>query len=434
MLTHEGVTLSLQEWAKKKNLNPETLRSRLDHQGWDIARALSTRSQEKFARRGADPVAAPRACPKMLRHKAKNQAYSRWMSGGEDYTRYFGPWGSEEAVEEYQRFAIEWAAGQMSHTRQAMGKVHVGELTAEYMEYVCRYYVKDGRPTSEQHAQRSALRILNSLYETLPVDEFKPRHLKACQQAMVAKNWARTTINQNTWRLTRCFSWGVAEELVAASVADALAHVPNLQAGRTAAVDMEPVMSISPETIAKTLPHLHPMEAHRAVVEAMIRFQGLTGCRPGELCAMTVTAVEKTDDVWVYRVKDKNTHRQTKRKPRVVWIGPRAQEILRPFLAEPGPGGRLWCFPPRWPKSAKAKRVPVSTNRYSELVRSACKAAGVEPWTPHVLRHNRATEVQRIYESDDAAAAAIGDTPDVTKAVYADPSEAVAKRIALATG
>ena len=49
--------------------------------------------------------------------------------------------------------------------------------------------------------------------------------------------------------------------------------------------------------------------------------------------------------------------------------------------------------------------------------------------------HSTATEVQRRYEDDAATAAAIGDTPEVARQVYADsPGEAVARRIAKETG
>ncbi|WP_162673095.1 tyrosine-type recombinase/integrase [Gemmata massiliana] len=427
------MTLSLQEWARKVGISPETIRSRLDHQGYDVARALTTPVANKFAKRGSPPVPPPRPCPKMLKHTKSGQACARWKTGKKDNIRYFGPWGSKEAAGAYRAFQAEWV-GAGSHLVNPSGGCMVGDLVAEYMGHVGRYYVKDGKPTSEQHSQRAAMRVLAALYKLLPVTEFKPRQLKACQQAMIEKGWARDTINRNVWRIRRCFSWGVAEELVPASIADALDHVPHLQAGRTTAPDPDPVMSVPASRVVAVLPHLDPNPERAAVLAAMIQFHELSGCRPGELCAMTADAIDTSETEWAYRVRDKNTHRQRKRKPLTRWFGPQSQEVLRPFLSNPGPGGRIWCFPPRYPNSEKSRRVPVSSARYSELIREACRAAGIEPWTPHQLRHNRATNVQRIYESDEAAAAAIGDTVEVTRAVYADPSEAVARRIARATG
>lgn len=430
-LTHNGQTLTLNQWAKAIGISAETIRSRIDHQGWPVAKALTTPVAKKFAKRKRATSPTERIAPAMLCHKSSGRAYAKWHIGSEEHVRYFGRWKSKEASEAYRRFCAEWESGLRNSKRQPAG-VCVDELVDSYLKHVESYYVKDGKQTSEVHGQHAAMRVLLSLYASLPAVEFKPKHLKACQQDMVAKKWVRATINRHTWRITRCFSWGVAEELVPAAVADALAHVPNLQAGRTDAPDPEPIMAVPPAVIEATIPHLEPVR--RPVLEAMIRFHLLTGCRPGELCAMTVAAIDTSDEVWVCRVTDKNTHRQTKRKRKHIYIGPRAKKILEPFLADPGPGGRIWCFPPRWPNSTKAKRVPITTNRYSELIRKACRLAKVEGWTPHQLRHNRATEVQRIYESNKAAAIAIGDTEEVAQMIYVDPNEAVARRIAFATG
>ena len=41
VLTYEGISLTIQEWAEKLNITPSTLRSRID-KGWTIDRALTT--------------------------------------------------------------------------------------------------------------------------------------------------------------------------------------------------------------------------------------------------------------------------------------------------------------------------------------------------------------------------------------------------------
>lgn len=41
-LTHEGVTLSLQEWAAKLKINPRTLHNRIKRGGWSVEDALRT--------------------------------------------------------------------------------------------------------------------------------------------------------------------------------------------------------------------------------------------------------------------------------------------------------------------------------------------------------------------------------------------------------
>ena len=75
------------------------------------------------------------------------------------------------------------------------------------------------------------------------------------------------------------------------------------------------------------------------------------------------------------------------------------------------------------------KPVKIDRDGYRRAVAQACRAAGVPHWHPHQLRHSRATEVQRIYESDAQAAAAIGTSEEVAARVYIDPSEAVRRRM-----
>lgn len=433
-LTHDGRTLTLKEWARITGIHRETIRCRLDHLGYSVADALKP-VVEKFRPRKKKTGPVPRPCPKMQPHAASGQACARWRAGGKQLIRYFGPWASEEAARAYQRFAIDWAAGMLGTGRKAGDTVYVAELVAAYLDHVDRYYVKNGKQTSEVSGQRAAMKLFTAHYGDIPVTEVKGRSLKVLQQAMVDTGLARETINKYTWRIARCFRWGVAEDMVPPDVAAVLESVPNLQAGRTAAVDNDPVMSVPLADIEATLPHLHELPERRAVLTEMVRAMLLIGCRPGELCAMTWEKIDRTNPkVWCYRIgSDKNLHRKARRKPKLVWIGPRGQEVLRPFLmANPDERGRVWVFPPRGAKGVN--RTAVSRESFGEFVRLACERAGVTPWTPHQLRHNRATEVQRLYEDNAAAAAIIGDTPQVAAEVYADPNEAVARRIAIATG
>lgn len=429
-LTWKGETRSLQEWSRLTRIPAETIRSRIDRQGYTVADALGTPVRGKFRPKGK-PAAAntPRPCPALREHPT-GQAYCRWKRGGKDHFRYFGPWNSDEAAAGYRRFQMEWAAG--SAEPKPAGGLVVAELVDRYLDHVRSYYVKDGRPTSEQHGQLAAMTVLTELYGPTPVAEFRPQDLRVCREAMLARDWARLTINQACWRVKRCFRWGVGQDLVPPDVAAKLEHVENLRPGRSKARDPEPRRSVPPTTVEATIPHLHPLAGRRRVLEGMVRVQLLTGMRPDELCRMTAGSVDRSGEVWCYRdPKHKNVHRQARRKARAVWIGPQAQAVLAPFLAGLGPEDRVWVFPP---VGKGTRRTAVSRDQYGRYVARACTRAKVTPWTPHQLRHTRATEVERIYESDEAAGAAIGDTPRVASEVYVDPSDAVARRIARATG
>jgi integrase len=424
LIEHEGKSLTLKQWAEHTGLKVETIRSRIEHQGWPVARALGTPA-------GGRPAPAPRAvakpCPPLKLHKPSGRAFVRWKSpGAPEQFKYLGPWGSNEAADAYRRFQHEWAAdGPAAADGSGVG---VGELVARYLVHAAAYYVKDGRPTSEQYGQRAALRFLNNLYGDTPAAEFRPAHLRACVEGMKAADLTRTTINQYQWRIVNCFAWAVGQDLIPPEVHQRLTYVENLRPGRSDAREKPPVRSVPPAVVEATIPHLDDDPARRAVLAAMVRLQLASGLRPGELCAMTAGAIDTSGAEWLYEIDGhKNLHRQVRRKPKRVWLGPKAQAILRPFLDAAPPGGRVWVFPGSPPR-------PVRRVRFWEAVRRACVRAGVEPWHPHQLRHNKATAVQDVYESDAHTAAAIGDTPEVARAVYVDPRDAVARRVARELG
>ncbi|MBN9523543.1 site-specific integrase [bacterium] len=431
-LTHDGKTLPIAVWAKRTRIPVNTIRSRIDKQGWSVADALGTPVTTKFSPRRKRAVDAPKPCPPLKTHEKSGQAYCRWWDGGKERWRYFGEAGTRQAADEYRRFQMEWAA--RGTPPPPGGGLHVGELVVQYLAHVDHYYVKDGKPTPERHAQRAAVGVLSTLYGETLVEEFRAAHLRAVIAAMIERGWSRKTINGHKWRVTNCFSWGVGHDLVPPDVAARLEHVENLQRGRTTAPDYPPILAAPMDDVEATIPHLHEQENRRVVLEAMVRTHLVIGCRPHELCAMTRDAIDTNagDGLWCFRYdKHKNRHRETARGVKNIWIGEHAQALMRPHLDAAGENDRIWVLPP---VDGGSRSTPVTRGYYGYLVGLACERAKVTPWTPHQLRHNRATEVERRYESDAHAAAAIGDTPRVAAEVYVDPNDAVARRIAREMG
>jgi integrase len=62
----------------------------------------------------------------------------------------------------------------------------------------------------------------------------------------------------------------------------------------------------------------------------MVRFQLLTGARPGEVCKLRPCHIDRSGDVWEFRVKGHKTEHHE--RSRIVFIGPEAQKILAPYL------------------------------------------------------------------------------------------------------
>jgi site-specific recombinase XerD len=85
------------------------------------------------------------------------------------------------------------------------------------------------------------------------------------------------------------------------------------------------------EVVDATLPFLYP------IPRAMVELQRLTGMRPGEVCCMRGIDLEVSAPVWVYRPgSDQGPEGDHKTAhhghERIILLGPKAQEVLRPWL------------------------------------------------------------------------------------------------------
>ena len=191
-------------------------------------------------------------------------------------------------------------------------------MIAHYWGFARAYYVEDGRPTSEQGSIKSALRPLKQLYGNVRACDFGPLALKAVRKRTIGLGFCRNTINVHMGRIRRMFKWAVAEQVVSPTVYRALAAVLGLQRGRSEARETTRVTPIDEATVEVTLAHLP------TVVSDMVRFQRLTGCRPGEVCILRPSDVDAAAEVWAWRP---HSHKaQHHGRERVILIGPRAQK------------------------------------------------------------------------------------------------------------
>jgi integrase len=229
------------------------------------------------------------------------------------------------------------------------------ELSVRYLKHAEQYYRRqDGSNTNELTEMRCSLRPLVHLYATLPAHEFSPLKLEAVRELMVKgythpkygpqKALVRKLVNARVRRIVRVYKWAVSKELVPESTWQALTSLPGLQAGRCEAREKPPVEPVSIETVNATLAQLH---FH---LQVAVRLQTLTGCRAGELLALKGDSLDTSKPIWLSRpFHHKGSHRG---KKRVIPIGPRGQEALRPLLRMRCPmcgtmerAGRIgWCW------------------------------------------------------------------------------------------
>lgn len=434
-LTIGNETKTLAEWVACHGVPASTIRSRIAL-GWSLEQAVTVVPDRRFKPRIRSSGDGPRPCPRLRKHKATGQAFCEWVAKGERHTRYFGPAGSAEATAAYTRFTVEWAtrAARVAPPIPPGETAFVCEVVEGWLVH-CEHghdgqggYRKHGKPTSELHLQRSAAGFVVKLYAELPAHEFGPDQLRTVRKAMIDAGLARPTVNAYQSRVVQMFGWAVGKKLVPGDTWLSLRQVEHLERGKTTAPDKPRRRSVPWVSVAGVFEPLHRNPAKRAVLEALIRAHWFIGCRPQDITSLTPADLERDASPWLWTVeKHKNEHRE---KPLTYWIGPQAQAVLVPLL-DSCPAGRNVFG---WPARGGEGWTPVTRLEYGRFVKRACDLAQVEPWTPHQIRKARATEVMRKYESEAAAAAAIGDSVEVTSRIYIDPMDAVRRRIARELG
>ena len=355
--------------------------------------------------------------PKYRKHKASGQAIV--TIGGRDH--YLGPHGTKASKAEYDRIVGEWQANGRQLPKSAT-ETTVVELCAAFLAHAKTHYVKNGQPTAELAGMKVCLRHLREHCGQAAVSEFGPLALKAVRQRMIESNNSRQYVNQNVNRIRHIFKWGVANELVPADVHQRLTAVAGLEAGKSDARETDPIMPVADATIEATIERLP------AYAAAMVRVQRLTGMRPDEVCRMRPCDIDRSGDVWVYRPASHKM--QHKGRARIVCIGPRAQDILRPYLF----GGDKPCFRPDRPHT---------TRTYRDVIHRAIRRAnrrradeGLEPlpvWNPNQLRHTAATDI-RAAHGLEAAQVVLGHSKADTTQIYAERDLAKAREAMRAIG
>jgi integrase len=208
-------------------------------------------------------------------------------------------------------------------------------MVAAYLNHARQHYRHpDGTPTSELRDFVSSLRPLCYLHGHTVAREFGPLALKTVRELMVKgydhpkygpqEALSRGVVNQRIGRIRRAFRWAVENEFVPATVLHGLQAVRGLQRGRSAARETDPFRPVAESVVEETLPRL------LAPARVMVKLQLLTGMRPGEVVIMRVCDLDTSGKMWLYRpARHKTAHHG---HDRVIVLGPRAQEEIKPFL------------------------------------------------------------------------------------------------------
>lgn len=320
----------------------------------------------------------------------------------------------------------------------------ITDLVARFEAHAKAYYKRlDGTHTGEHLSIQRACSFLTEAHGSLHPVELGPKKLGELRDALVKRHFrcekdplgrekdgtgktlSRNYINSVIRRIKQMFKWAEANELVPATTYHRLATVEGLKSGRSDVRETKGLQPVTEQQVRATVPGLSRQ------VAALVWFCWYTGARMGEAVQLATRHVNMRKSPWIFRPpQHKNLFRG---KDRVIPIGKEAQAVLRPFLQVVP--DRLWFRPCDALQERNAARLPdlpsermktrlariarrrredpkwtpgeaYSTNAVQIAIRRACDAAGVEPWTPHMLRH---AALSRIREQRGLeAAAAIG--------------------------
>jgi integrase len=447
--------------------------------------AKTQRILRKIPQKGWSHMSRSKKTPSYRLHKQSGQAIVTLNDGlGGRRDVLLGKHGTPESYAEYDRCLAEWiACGRRLRTTDNHNTISINELLLRFWDHAQDHYRKpDGSPSNELVDFKLSMRPLRELYGTTAAKDFGPLALKAIRQRMMEpdatrknrlhqKGLARGVINQRIGRIRRVFRWAVENELVPAAIYQGLMAVRGLERGRTKARETELVKPVPLAIVEETIPYLRPQ------VAAMVRLQLHTGARPGEITIMRGLDLETSGKVWFYRPgSDCGPHGDHKTAyrghARVIAIGPRGQEVLRPwlrlilseFLFQPREAEesrrlerRANRQSPMTPSQAKRKRRDnpayqpkdhYTVASYGRAIARACIRADekahekrhevsaevlVPHWHPHQLRHTKATEVRREAGLDAARVVLGHRSPSITE-TYAEIDTSKAEEIMLKLG
>lgn len=425
--------------------------------------------------------------PRYLEHKQSGRARAVYYDKAGNYRDELlpGAFNSSESKKAFAKLLLEEevkprGASVAPEDRDGLTLV---EVLDQYHEHATRHYRgPDGKATSELREHQLVIRALREQYGDTTAAEFGPLMLKAVRQSWVIGGLSRSECNRRTNIARRIFRWAVAEELVPGTMLAALDAVEGLKRGRTVARETKPVGPVDDARVDATIPHMN------RVVAGLVEFQRLTGCRPGEACLLRRSEIDTGGKVWLFRPgRHKTAHKD---KSRVIPIGPKAQELIRPFLT---PDLDAYLFSPavavaelhaertknretprfkshmlrnQRKRAKRPRRAPAdhyTAESYSHAVARACDRANPLPkklaqrdgetyrqwwgrltegekaavkahwkahrWHPNQLRHSFATKVRRAHGLEAAQVLLGHAKADVTQ-VYAEKNEALAIAVA----
>lgn len=376
--------------------------------------------------------------PKYRRHTSRNKAFVE-IDGKRIYLP--GSFGSPESRMEYAKLCETIRSQPRRHVvsskleRPARNQSTVADVVVAFLVHAKSYYPESqGSAADEFECCRVVGERLIRFAGITPAESFGPLKLKAFRDHLVEhrftrgkdtqeRRFSRKYINQHINRARRMFRWAASEELVSAEVWQSLKAVDGLRSGRTDAPDRDKRQPVGWQDVELTLPELSP-DLARAV-----ELQWLTGVRPQSIVEAKADQFDLAEKVWHPRHKN-----EFRGQSLVVPLGPRALEIAAEQIAAARGSEFLFCPILASRRGDPRHGLKYTVHTYKQALQRAQKRAGVSPlWTPHQLRHGRATQVRNAFGLE-AAQAVLGHASIDATQIYASRLFDLARRVSDETG
>jgi integrase len=385
-----------------------------------------------------------------------------------------GQFGTAKSRAEYFRVIGKWEAAGRRLDEPIAADLTINEMLVPYLaEAQTLFREPDGTEKRHLYVIRLAVRTLRETFGHLPAAEFGPLKLKEVRNKLLASGLVRSHVNARVNIIRRVFKWAVANEMIPPSVFHGLQAVEGLRYGQGR--ETEPIKPVPLATVEATLPHMTP------TVATIIRLLVLTGARIGEIVIMRTCDLETSGRVWVYRPATHKTRHHG--KVREIYIGPKAQEVLKPwlkldlqaYLFSPKEAVEAWNAErgrqrqtPRWPSHMRRNRRKRKGQKLNEhydrraigwAIKRACRDAFPPPepirrrddetkgawearlsaeekaelkkwekahkWHVHQIRHLAATLIRKEH-GIEAARIILGHSSAFTTEIYAETDKSKA--------
>lgn len=311
---------------------------------------------------------AKRRIPSHTLHKASGQG--RVNIQGKTY--YTGSWGTPESQARYEQLIADKVLGQLD---QVSAKTLNAVLVAFRPECERKY--------AGYRTWKPLIKFLRVNLGDMQIDKIEPHQLESLMQREAdARKWSHRYVRDLLQKTRTIFKWARRKGLIRKDFSIDWITECEVMARRTKSKP-----PVADDVVDELLPHLPEKLAD------MVRVQRLIACRPGELLKMRYCDINRSQEPWTYTPEShKNTWRE---KDRVIYIGPKAREILSSYLLRCESDESV-VFPTRY-------GGPYARDSYRELLKRHILKVKHPRWTPQQLRKAAATVIRKTADVETAA-------------------------------